>query len=757
MIINKSNILTLLFATIALVSVAQSRIYVNQNATGSTNGTSWTNAYTSIDSAFANSVSDDTIWISAGRYFPTGNGVNARFDLPNGRVIYGSFAGIETNIDQRDITNNITYLDGDIGTQGSASDNCRNVVFANNLTSPVLVDGFHIVNGYAYTVGGSITVGGGGARILNSYVHFSNCTFEDNYTYMRGGAIYAQNSSGVVLKNCVFKNNITGNNTQSLGGAIYMNSGYLTVESCTFTSNQSKSGGAIATYSPTVIIDRTTFSSNKATTDDGGAIYNGSESTLSVYNSLFAGNYSEGNCAAIYTSSTLNTNSQKYVNCTFADNYTKQSNGYTAYASDYTTVSNCIFWGNVANKPLFNLPPAIEPNVNNCLIEGGISYGNNNIDKNPLFVKAGDAQNAPFAADTFDYSLQITSPALNSGSNSYVNSNYNLDIWGNARIQGNSADLGAFESPYTTFKITTSSNDPAADETSGGGQYLKDSTARISTKAKNDCYTFLYWKENDKVVSYDTSFTISVTANRNFTSHYSQLEFAHPARPYPVEWGTVIGAGSYPCSYDSLRTFIARPSGCYQFVNWTIDAVIVSTDSIYTTLLTKSSRLIANFEPKQLKVQLLASPPAGGTVSGGGTFTCDTFIQLTATPNSGYKFVGWKENGVTAYNFANYPLVVKKDANLVAEFISNAGISNQLQNQIALYPNPTSGILHIKTDVSIDAITITDITGKEILKLAKQSILQNSNSIDISHLSVGIYIVKITSNSAKTHFNLVKE
>jgi len=677
--------------------------------------------------------------------------------LPNGRQLFGSFVGTETSINQRDMANNKTYLDGDIGTQGSASDNCRNVVFANNLTSVVLLDGFHIVNGYAYTVGGSITVGGGGARILNSYLHFTNCTFSDNYTYMRGGAIYAQNTSGIVLKNCVFKNNITGNNTQSLGGAIYMNSGYLTIQSCTFTSNQSKSGGAIATYSPTVIVDRTTFSSNKATTDDGGAIYNGSESTLSVYNSLFAGNYSEGNCAAIYTSSSLNTNNQKYINCTFADNYTKQSNGYTAYASDYTTVSNCIFWGNVASKPLFNLPPAIEPNVNNCLIEGGITYGSNNIDKNPLFVKAGDAQNAPFAVDTYDYSLQVTSPALNSGLNSYVNSNYNLDILGNARIQGNTTDIGAVESPYTTFKITTTSNDPNADETFGGGQYLKDSIARISTKARNDCYIFLYWKENNNVVSYDTSFTISVTANRNFTSHYSQIEYAHTAKPYPLERGTVIGAGSYPCSYDSLRTFIARPSGCYQFTNWTLDGAIVSTDSIYTTLLNTGNWLIANFEPKQLKIQLLASPLAGGTTSGGGAFTCDTFIQITASPNSGYKFVGWKENVTLVSNNANYPFVVKKDINLVAEFTSTASVNNQVQNQIALYPNPTNGVVNIRTDVSIDAITIIDITGKEMLKLDRQSFLQNGNSINISRLCAGMYVVEVLSNSAKAHFSLVKE
>jgi len=119
--------------------------------------------------------------------------------------------------------------------------------------------------------------------------------------------------------------------------------------------------------------------------------------------------------------------------------------------------------------------------------------------------------------------------------------------------------------------------------------------------------------------------------------------------------------------------------------------------------------------------------------------------------------VGWKENVTLVSNNANYPFVVKKDINLVAEFTSTASVNNQVQNQIALYPNPTNGVVNIRTDVSIDAITIIDITGKEMLKLDRQSFLQNGNSINISRLCAGMYVVEVLSNSAKAHFSLVKE
>jgi len=108
-------------------------------------------------------------------------------------------------------------------------------------------------------------------------------------------------------------------------------------------------------------------------------------------------------------------------------------------------------------------------------------------------------------------------------------------------------------------------------------------------------------------------------------------------------------------------------------------------------------------------------------------------------------------------NNANYPFLVKKDINLVAEFVSNASVSNQLQNQIALYPNPTKDIVNVKTDVNIDALTILDIAGKVVLQIDRQSFLQNGKNINISGLSAGMYVVQVSANGAKAHYSLVKE
>ncbi len=639
--------LTALLLLFSSVLFAQSVIYVDPGASGNEDGSSWTDAYTSLDSAIAHYSTGDSIWMTAGVYKPDDAGTSSNITLPNGAKIYGSFAGTESHIDDRDIAANQSYFDGDIGTNGTSTDNSRQVLFLSNNTSQVVVDGFVIRNGYAYIIGGSITVGGGGARISNGKIKFENCEFSDNYTYMRGGAlaIYGSSSS-VELINCVFKNNLSNAGTSSsLGGAIFCNAGSLRITKCDFRNNTAKQGGAISSFQPSIYIDRTAFSGNKAANGRGGAIDNGSESSLYVYNSLFVGNYAHTTGAAIYTSSSLNTKLQRFAGCTFAHNWNNSSStNYTVYGSDYTSVYNCIVYGNHATKQLYNLPPAIEPTIKNCLLEDTITIGSGIIYGDPGFVSpATGASSTPFDLGSYNYNLSSSSPAVNQGNNTYVYGSYNIALNEVNRIIGGTTDIGAYESPFVTYMVNVLLEDENAGTVTGGGQYFKDSAVTLTATASSLCYSFSHWEEDDTLFSNLATVSTTATGDRTFTAIFTQAMDTVTTTSDPVAGGSTSGDGIFACSVDSVRSFVATAAGCYNFVKWTKDGNTVSTDETYSTTVTESMDLVAHFEYAEYTVDATAAHNGAGVVSGGGTYKCDSTVVLTATTNDCYEFDSWKD------------------------------------------------------------------------------------------------------------------
>ena len=117
--------LVLLLPGTALAAVLR----VDQGATGANNGSSWTDAYTDLQTALTSAAGGDEIWVAAGTYKPIAGTVRTvAFTLNAGVALYGGFSGIETSRDQRDWETNVTILSGEIGVPGDPSDNSYHVV-----------------------------------------------------------------------------------------------------------------------------------------------------------------------------------------------------------------------------------------------------------------------------------------------------------------------------------------------------------------------------------------------------------------------------------------------------------------------------------------------------------------------------------------------------------------------------------------------------------------------------------------------------
>ena len=196
------------------ICIPGSRLLVDIDASGISNGADWENAYSSFSNAFFNAEECpiDEIWVSKGVYLPTNNNDrNISFLPPQETSIYGGFAGNESDLNQRDWIENETILSGDIGIPIKTEDNSKHVVNLSETEEPVLLDGFIIEKGYAKFSGQTDNIGGGifyHPNTNNPAHTIRNTTIRNCYSLDAGSglAIYGTNPK-LRLDNVIFESN----------------------------------------------------------------------------------------------------------------------------------------------------------------------------------------------------------------------------------------------------------------------------------------------------------------------------------------------------------------------------------------------------------------------------------------------------------------------------------------------------------------------------------------------------------------------
>ena len=476
-------------AALFVPTAAQAQIYVDAGATGANNGSSWANAYTSLQSALDVGTGTDQIWIAEGTYTPSAlldasDARTATFLITgdqDGLEIYGGFESGDAFPDRSPTDHPVVFsgdLNGDDGpdTDGDGiPDSGRD----DNAYHVLVFDGGGGIFGVD-EIGSDVDASVTPATVLDGIsVTGGNASLGDRLFDNFGGGLLCDgqgpsNTCSPTLRNITF----TGNFAVS-GGGIF-NSGFAGESSpqiinSTFIGNLAASGGGAitndgtgnGTSNPQII--GSTFAGNSAgsfgNVGFGGAIANGGdggESSPQIINSTFAGNsVSDGGSVfdsplggAIYNSG---------------------NNGGTSRPQ----ISNSIFWDNVdpfGRDEIFNRDAT--PTLAHTLIQGGVNGsgvggndnvdGGNNLDADPLFADASDLDGPDNIPGTDDDGLRLLpgSPALDAGDNGALPPDIAdldgdgnttepipFDITGSDRIRDNNpdtpptVDLGAYEAP----------------------------------------------------------------------------------------------------------------------------------------------------------------------------------------------------------------------------------------------------------------------------------------------------------------------
>ena len=136
----------------------------------------------------------------------------------------------------------------------------------------------------------------------------------------------------------------------------------------------------------------------------------------------------------------------------------------------------------------------------------------------------------------------------------------------------------------------------------------------------------------------------------------------------PTNGGTVSGGGTY--TSGSTCTLHATPNNGYSFVKWTKNGTQISTNPNYSFTVTGNASYVAHFQQSTTNytITATANPSNAGSITGTGSYAAGSTCTLHATPNSGYVFMNWIENGVAVSTNANYSFTVTGNRNLVAVF-----------------------------------------------------------------------------------------
>ena len=616
-------------------------VYVNHAATGNNDGSTWANAYVNVYDALSSNIStDQQIWVASGTYKP--NTTLARdatflFDKPIN--IYGGFSGVETKLEDRNVLTNVTTLSGDLNGDDNAvitdvestrQDNSYHVITLKGNFGSVkpVIDGFTISGGNA----------NGGSDIACS------TPAANQYLHYRAAAIYVNPDAAgaeinVAIKNCIIENN------SATGMAVY-----VTVSPCGITGTTTD-----VDFEHTII-------RNNYTISHANIYYNGSGTynnirNGSLINCLAYANHStnDSSVLALTTSGGASSSTVLIYGTTMSKNTSNRVRGGVVTPSVIRTngasnsiMANSIIYDNGSNYPIDNSSGTTILYKYNSIIQAqtGTALVSN---ANPQFTDSAN----------YDFTLQATSPAKDTGNNTYATAP--TDLLGNHRVFNTTVDMGPYEFGSSVGRsLTTSSikGTISADVQPVNGLYT-NGTVVMLTATPDTGYQFDGWSGD--ATGNTNPLSVTMDADKSITAAFSLIPVVQHTLTINATNGTVAtNPNPTNGTYDegTVVGLTATPASGYQFDGWSGDASGATTSVNVTMDADKTVTATFSLIQRTLTINATNGTVATNPNPTNGTYDNGTVVGLTATPAAGYQFDGWSGDATGTTN----PLSITMDA-----------------------------------------------------------------------------------------------
>jgi hypothetical protein len=479
-----NKILNLVIALFLTATTSNAQVYVNTAASGMNNGTSWANAYNSLQDALSNSTSGSDIWIAQGTYSP-GAATTDHFDLSTpGLKLYGGFTGTETILSQRDFTTNKTRLSGDANGDDVTGDfstnrsdnNLHVMIIDDTITNSAILDGLIIEHGQTEGASGSGNDRRGGGILCFGSPIIRNCELTQNYGYY-GSSLYPRGNaaaSNILVADCKFIEN-----EGRSGGAVYLVAGG-TFNNCVFDNNFAIYGGSVYSGGNPTTFNHCEFINSVGSDTRGAGIYGSTAITLN--NCLIENNSGIWGCGIYATDVTI------LDSCEIKSNTATNNGGGLLMAfGAVTTITNTSFEGNVADNgaALYTQNDSTLLIIDNSTFFGNTTTGGNGGVFYSLAGPLATFTNSEFDLNTGNYGGAM---AFNSNDSKLVQDRLTVTncVFKNniADVQGGAINLSNVDSVFLTNCLIV--DNQANGIGTGGGLAINSSdTLGVYTEIMN--------------------------------------------------------------------------------------------------------------------------------------------------------------------------------------------------------------------------------------------------------------------------------
>ena len=253
-----------------------------------------------------------------------------------------------------------------------------------------------------------------------------------------------------------------------------------------------------------------------------------------------------------------------------------------------------------------------------------------------------------------------------------------------------------------------------------------------------------YAYQDEVAITKDTmAFTVSATVGPNFGGN--MVFVLSYTVTFESNGGSAVAEQMAKANSQAAEPVTPTKEG-FIFGGWFADADLSIAWDFATSIITQDTTLYAKWVSSVTTHPVTFYSNGGTPVPQQQVIEGNTVSPVTTT-RPGYTLEGWYRDDITfTQKWTIATDLVYNALTLYAKWKEGGtSIAETQASTINIYPNPAQHIVYIESAEEVEQVRVYDVSGRELMQIANPA-----QSIDISRLANGVYLVKVKTAQGET-------